>query len=241
MTTPQPDLSNVPMGGTVVPGGATFRVWAPRATAVYVSGDFNGWKQNDACKLESLGGGHWAGYFPGLRDGDQYMYYIDGIGSQGYKRDPRARKLTFQPAFPQSNCLLRDPFRFPWHETGFRMVPFNDLIIYQLHVGRFSPGSGSSTGKFLDVVSRVPYLAALGVNAMEPLPIQEYPGFFSCSLVWDIMERTTSVPKTIMVKPTKDGCSNTSIPSMQYCNRRDNLATRTSTSCAEAITSFGRW
>src|SRR5258708_1346197 len=179
MTTPQPDLSNAAMGGTVVPGGATFRVWAPRVSAVYVSGDFNGWKQNDACKLNSIGGGHWAGFFPNLGDGDQYMYYVEGTGSQGYKRDPRARKLTFQPPFPQSNFLLRNPFRFPWHETGFRMAPFNDLIIYQLHVGRFSPGPGSSVGKFLDVISRLPYLAALGANAIEPLPIQEYPGSFS--------------------------------------------------------------
>src|SRR5690349_2933050 len=102
MTMPQPDLSNVPMGGTVVPGGATFRIWAPRARAVYVSGDFNAWTQNDDSRLTPIGAGHWAGFFPGLQDGDQYMFYVDGTGSQGYKRDPRARKLTFQPEFPES-------------------------------------------------------------------------------------------------------------------------------------------
>src|SRR5882762_4736236 len=98
MTTPQPDLSKVPMGGSLMTGGAAFRIWAPRAKAVWVSGDFNGWKQQDDCLLNQIGGGHWAGFFPTLKESDQYLFYIDGNGSTGYKRDPIARQLTFQPA-----------------------------------------------------------------------------------------------------------------------------------------------
>jgi 1,4-alpha-glucan branching enzyme len=172
-------LANPPTGATLVPGGATFRVWAPRANAVHVSGDFNGWQQNDACKLNPIGGGQWDTFIPGLQDGDQYLYYIDGPGSSGFKRDPRARLLTFQPAFPGANCVIRDPSRFPWHSTGFRTPPFNNLIVYQLHVGTYSIASGNGDGRFLDVVLRLPYLASLGITAVELLPVQEFETQFS--------------------------------------------------------------
>jgi len=162
-----------------VPGGATFRVWAPRANAVHVSGDFNDWKQDAASNMHSIGGGHWASFIPLRQDGDQYLFYVDGPGTSGYKRDPRARLLTFQPAFPFANCVLRNPSRFPWHQVRFVPPAFNDLMIYQLHVGAFDIAPGNPDGSFLDVVQRVPYLASLGVNAVELLPIQEFPTTFS--------------------------------------------------------------
>jgi 1,4-alpha-glucan branching enzyme len=87
--------------------------------------------------------------------------------------------LTFQPAFPLANCIMRDPTRFPWHQAHFRPPAFNDLIIYQLHVGTYDIARGDSDGSFFDVVQRVPYLADLGVNAIELLPIQEFPTSYS--------------------------------------------------------------
>lgn len=96
-----------------------------------------------------IGGGHWATFIPGLKEGDEYRFYVDGRGSKGYKRDPRARELGFTPTFPASNCVLRDPSLFPWHNTGFRPPAFNDLILYQLHVGTFAIATGSPNGCFL--------------------------------------------------------------------------------------------
>jgi len=179
MAVPKPALTSSPLGATLVPGGALFNTWAPRAKAVYVSGDFNGWKQNAACQLNSTNGGGWSGFIPGLKDGDQYLFYIEGPGGSHYKRDPRARLLTSQPAFPASNCVLRDSSRFPWHATVFRPPAFNDLIIYELHVGTYSIAPDNSDGRFLDVALRVPYLTALGVTAVELLPIQEFETQFS--------------------------------------------------------------
>ena len=167
------NLAQVPMGGTLVPGGATFRVWAPRANGVYVCGDFNSWPKDAGVPLTQIGGGHWAGFIPGLKEGDQYLFYVNGRGSQGYKRDPRARELTITPAFPQSNCSLRNPSSFPWHNPAFRTSAFNDLLVYQLHIGTFSIASENPNGYFLDVVSKLPYLASLGINAIEPLPVTE--------------------------------------------------------------------
>lgn len=167
------DLTKTAMGGNLVAGGATFRVWAPHANAVYFCGDFNAWPKAAGVPLTKIGGDHWAAFVPGLKEGDQYLFYVNGLGSQGYKRDPRARELTFTPVFPQSNCALRDPSLFPWHNSGFRTPDFNDLVVYQLHVGTFQLASGNKNGYFLDVVSKLPYLASLGINAIEPLPVTE--------------------------------------------------------------------
>lgn len=172
-----PSLAGAPMGATLVPGGATFRLWAPRALAVYVCGDFNNWEQNSSTLLSSMGGGEWAGFAAGAKGGDSYLFYVNGPGGSGYKRDPRARELSFTPAFPGCDCLLRDAASFPWHETGFRPPAFNDLIVYQLHVGTFLINPPNPNGYFLDVAVQLPYFSSLGINAIEPLPIVEFPAF----------------------------------------------------------------
>ncbi|MGJ5176967.1 alpha amylase C-terminal domain-containing protein [Bradyrhizobium oligotrophicum] len=175
----QMHLLQAPMGGTLVTGGATFRVFAPHAKTVYVSGPFNGWAQDASCRLAPIGNGHWAIFMPGLKDGDAYMYFVEGEASSGYKRDPHARLLTVDPPFPQSHSVLRNPGAFPWHETDFTPPPWNELVIYQLHVGTFDMKAGNPDGCFFDVIERVPHLKKLGINAIELLPVQEFPSMFS--------------------------------------------------------------
>jgi 1,4-alpha-glucan branching enzyme len=179
MSLRQMHLLQAPMGGTLVPGGATFRMFAPHAKAVYVCGDFNKWAQDASCQLAPIGGGHWAIFIPALKDGDPYMYFVDGQGSSGLKRDPYARLLTVEPPFPQAYSVLRNPAAFPWHEVPFTPPPFNELVIYQLHVGSFDIKPGNPDGCFFDVIERVPHLASLGVNMIELLPVQEFPTSFS--------------------------------------------------------------
>ena len=174
---PTTNLACAPMGATLVPGGATFRVWAPRATAVYVCGEFNNWRQDASSLLSPIGDGQWVGFTAGLKDGDPYLFYVNGPGSSGYKRDPRARELDCAPPFPQCDCLLREPSSFPWHQTGLRPPAFNDLIVYQLHVGTFLTAPLNPNGYFLDVAAKLPYFASLGINAIEPLPVVEFPAF----------------------------------------------------------------
>ncbi|MFI5456934.1 MAG: alpha amylase C-terminal domain-containing protein [Isosphaerales bacterium] len=171
------------MGANIVPGkGVTFRVWAPAALEVYVSGDFNGWKQDESCRLVDGGQGTWTGFIAAIGDGAQYRFFIKGTGSTGYKRDPYARELTRVPAFPESNCVVRSPAGFPWHDGEFQMPAFNDLIVYQIHIGTYygtdAAGTDNRRGRvctFLDVVDRLEYLVELGINALEPLPIVEFP------------------------------------------------------------------
>lgn len=162
------------MGATLVADGATFRVWAPNATSVHVRGGFNAFAISDAAALVRGDHGDWHGFIAGVTDGALYKYWITGEAGPGWKRDPYARELRE----PNWDCVVRRS-SFPWHETGFRTPAFNDFVIYQLHVGAFHTPRFPTTGTFLDVVDKIPYLADLGVTAIQLLPIQEFPGDFS--------------------------------------------------------------
>jgi 1,4-alpha-glucan branching enzyme len=173
--------AQTPLGATLVPGGATFRVFGPAATSVFVSGDFNGWVQRDPSTLLVKNGNYWGGFIPGIVDGTQYKFFVDGDGSSGFKRDPYAREIVPVPKQGATNCVVRDPHSYLWHDAGFRPPAFSDLIVYQLHVGTYfgtdGQGRDNRQGRdctFLDVIDRIEYLAALGVNAIEPLPVCEF-------------------------------------------------------------------
>lgn len=167
-----------PLGANLIADGATFRVWAPGAEAVYINGNFHNtgnWTQDESNRLQKDQNGYWSGFLPGVIDGDQYKFYVIGKGSQGYKRDPYSRELTEHPAYPFCNCVVRDPNSYPWHDQDYRTPAFKDLIIYQFHVGTFyGPDREQRVAKFLDVLDRLDYLVSLGVNAIEPLPVVEF-------------------------------------------------------------------
>lgn len=168
--------SGTPMGVNLIAGGATFRCWAPKARSVYAIGDFNQRLRNEASLLTCDEVGHWRGFIPGVRDRQRYLFYVVGEGSEGPKRDPYAREL--ETPFP-SDCIVREP-DFPWHKTGFVTPPFHELVLYQLHVGTFfTPNLPHKGGTFLDVARKLPYLAELGVTALQLMPIQEFQTSFS--------------------------------------------------------------
>ncbi len=155
------------------PRGAAFRVWVPRAETVYLNGRFGGaeaWDRdtNPALALRRIPGtGDWGGFVSGAAEGDPYKFFVVGAGSSGYKRDPRARERR-----ANGDGVIRNPAAYRWRDQGFRPPAFNDLVIYQLHVGTFfHPPDRVGGGTFLDVVEKIPYLAALGVNALQLLPV----------------------------------------------------------------------
>jgi 1,4-alpha-glucan branching enzyme len=181
------------MGAAIGPDGTSFRTWAPNARAVFVvagarlaAAQDPDWRPDQQDRLAPLGDGSWGGFLAGLRDGEPYMFFIDGTGSAGWKRDPFARELTIAPAFPASFCVVRDPASYPWHDHGWRPPRFNDLIIYQLHIGTWwaQDGSGHDAratrgGTFLDAAEKLGYLRDLGVTAVQLLPVQEFETAFS--------------------------------------------------------------
>ena len=109
MPTSQVHISaHTPMGANLVGGGATFRAWALRAQEVHISGELNGCARDESTLMVKDAAGYWSGFVPGIKDGDHYKFFVVGAGSQGYKRDPYARELSETPAYPRSNCIVRD-------------------------------------------------------------------------------------------------------------------------------------
>jgi len=168
---------STPMGANLVAGGgATFRVWAPRATAVYLNGVFAGAPltgPTDALLLAKDANGYWAGYLAIAGEGDLYHFWVVGTGSSGFKRDPYARELALDAAFPKCSCIIRAAAAYPWHDAAFVTPDFSNMIVYQAHVGTFAIQTPGTASTFLDVVGKIPYLVSLGVNVLQPLPIDE--------------------------------------------------------------------
>jgi 1,4-alpha-glucan branching enzyme len=176
-----------PMGATVQPGGVTFRAWAPHAQGVFIltglalqAARQPGFVPDPASAMTALGDGTYAAYVPGVLDGDPYLFWVNGTGSSGIKRDPRVRELSVTPPYPDSNCEVHMPWGFPWHDAQYTPPAFNDLVLYQLHIGVFygvdaqDRDKRRSSAKFLDLLDRVDYLRDLGINGVQLMPIQEF-------------------------------------------------------------------
>jgi len=162
----------------IVGSGATFRAWAPRATAVYVNGFFAGVRRTGQAPdllMTMDANGYWSGFLPEAAEGDPYIFYVVGAGSSGIKRDPYARELANDLAapFPVCPAVIREAKAYPWHDAGFRAAEIPDHVVYQLHIGTFSPAAPGWAGTYLDVIEKIEYLVALGVNVVQPLPVYE--------------------------------------------------------------------
>lgn len=147
----------------------------------YEKNEVGVWTHKESGRLSKMENDMWAGFIPELISGDRYMFYVIGPegGTEGLKRDPLARDLTDDPMWPECQCLLYDPAAFPWHDQYWKPPQFHELSIYQFHIGTWRIPEGRHHGGFLDVINMLPYLNSLNINAIQPLPIVEFPTMFS--------------------------------------------------------------
>ena len=161
------------MGAIPFPGGTAFRVWAPFATGVAVSGTFNNWSENTD-PLASEGNGYWSGQVVAASAGDEYEFVIGNGGAVYWRSDPYARLMTHSAG----NGVIHQS-SFDWRGDSFRMPAWNELVIYELHVGTFNDRPGGSPGDFQGIIDRLGYLRDLGINAIELMPAMEFSTDFS--------------------------------------------------------------
>ncbi len=151
-------------GATVLANGSThFSVWAPKvetASVVLVDGG-----RRNAYPLERQPGGFLETVVPRVAAGADYFYRLDG---ERDRPDPVSRH---QPAGVHGPSRVVDPAAFRWSDADWRGIETPDLLIYELHVGTFTP-----EGSFDAVADRLPYLCELGVTAIELMPVAEFPG-----------------------------------------------------------------
>jgi 1,4-alpha-glucan branching enzyme len=165
------------MGALPYTGGVAFRVWAPFASAVSVAGTFNAWNKG-ATPLTHEGGGYWSCDVTGAAIGDEYKFVVDnpGAGGQRWKNDPYARSLTNSIG----NSIVAET-SFTFTAEGYATPPWNEMVIYELHVGsfRFDPASANGRGNFDTVIGQLDYLRDLGINTIQLMPSDEFAGDIS--------------------------------------------------------------
>lgn len=159
-------------GAVPFSAGTTFRVWAPFADKVAVAGSFNG-ESRTADPLFREPSGYWSADTK-AKTGDRYWYVITNGTQILEKNDPWARELTHS----KGESIVPDP-KFDWEGDDFRLAPWNELVIYEMHVGTFNDTPGGPVGQFQSIQKRLGYLRDLGVNAIELMPIMEFMGDLS--------------------------------------------------------------
>lgn len=154
---PLPHLGSIP-----VQDGVFFRVWAPRAAQVEVrqiSGD------DRIAALAPEGEGYFSGTVPAMKAGDLYTYLLDRTLE---RPDPASR---CQPQGVHGPSQVLAPSSHKWQDSHWQGMTLADFVIYELHVGTFSP-----EGTFAGVQQRLDYLCELGITALELMPVAQFPG-----------------------------------------------------------------
>jgi 1,4-alpha-glucan branching enzyme len=169
-------LSHAPYGSSPADGGGVvFKVWSPNRTVCHVRGEFNGWTTADQMNRV---GEDFVLYVPDAEDRDMYKYYFQ---NDHWNTDARARSLNPGDNY---NAFVEDPNRYEWQVEDFDVPDFEQMVIYQLHVGTFAGlndpyGSAPFPAKYVNIAERADHLAELGVNVVQICPFTEFPWDYS--------------------------------------------------------------
>ena len=158
-----------PIGAEVYEQGAHFRVWAPRANKVSVELsediEFSPGKTRPV-DLEGEPEGYFSGWVDFAHPGMFYRYRLP----HGTFPDPASR---FQPQGPHGPSQLVSGKSFRWTDQNWRGVPRERQVIYELHIGTFTP-----QGTWAAAAEQLKELANLGITVLEIMPVAEFPGRF---------------------------------------------------------------
>lgn len=154
----------MPFGAEVqADGQVVFRLWAPDAASVQL--DLVHDHGHVALPMAAVEGGWYSTMVSGVGPNARYQYRIDDRISVP---DPASR---YNPQDVHAPSAVVDAASFDWPDEGWRGRPWEEAVIYELHVGTFTP-----EGRFDAVIGRLDYLAELGVTAIELMPIGDFPG-----------------------------------------------------------------
>ncbi|SKB01009.1 maltooligosyl trehalose hydrolase [Prosthecobacter debontii] len=159
-----PSAAKLALGATVTPSGVVYRVWCPTQQRLKV-------------EIQSRQGEK--RWLPMQRDDEGFHQAHDADGRAG---DLYAYVFEDGPTFPdpasrgqvedvRGYSVVIDPHRYAWTDHAWQRPPFRDLVIYELHIGTFTP-----SGSFAAAVEKLPWLQELGVNAIEIMPLADFPG-----------------------------------------------------------------
>ena len=155
------------LGAILHSDGVEFRVWAPFAQEVSVASPYTYYDQGDKIPMTKETGGYWSVFVKDIQPGQSYKFFIN-TGTEILERnDPRGRALTASEN-GSSVVVAND---YDWGDEGLMVIPVEQQIIYELHIGTFNRRDLSTQGTFYDAIEKLDYLADLGVNMIEVMPV----------------------------------------------------------------------
>ena len=160
---PQPTRFRA-QGAEVAAQGVSYRTWCKHERVEVVIFDENG-EIGRTVDLQSEGDGYFSGTDEAGLAGDRYQYRF---GESQPWPDPAS---SFQPSGVHGPSMVINHAAYSWNDRGWTAPAFSELVVYELHVGAFT-----SSGTFRGAIERLPHLAALGINAIELMPIADFPG-----------------------------------------------------------------
>lgn len=138
---------------------AEISVWAPKASLVELD------RSDLRIGMEKHHSGWWISNDPQIEHGMDYAFYVDG---EGPFPDPRSH---WQPQGVHASSRWYDHAHFSWNDAGWQQPPLSSAIIYELHVGTFTP-----KGTFDSIIDHLDYLVDLGITHIELMPVAEFSG-----------------------------------------------------------------
>jgi len=148
----------LPFGAELVPGGTRFRLWAPRANSVALQ------LADAVLPMVAEPRGWFALTTDRAGPGALYRYVVDG---KTYP-DPASRR---QPEGVHGASEVVDPGMYAWAVSGWRGRAWEEIVLYELHLGTFS-----ETGDFVGAIGHLDHISELGATAIELMPLGEFPG-----------------------------------------------------------------
>ena len=161
--------------------GIRFTTWAPKASSVYVVGEFSDFKPLEEYKMEKITDmGIWSLFVRGLKAGVKYKYYIiNQWESKGvYKADPYA---LLSEVRPNTASIVKEDIKFKWtdrkwinrrNKTNVYESPIN---IYEVHLGSWKTKDGEFL-TYTELAEKLPeYVVEMGYTHVELMPLVEHP------------------------------------------------------------------
>jgi len=156
----------LPVGAEIQPDGSThFRIWAPDPSEVglLIECSDGRWKE---LPMTHESAGYYSARVAGVGHGHRYRFGLDGEAAA----DPASR---FQPDGPFGPSQVVDPARFNWRDAHWRGVPAERRVVYEMHVGTFTP-----EGTWRAAIGKLAHLASIGITMIEVMPIADFAGRF---------------------------------------------------------------
>ena len=155
------------------------REWAPNATAIYVTGDFNAWERRPEYMMHNIGNGNWELRLPEkmIIPGELFKWYVEWNGGAGERLPAYATRCVQDKTTKLFAAEIQDPVKqYKWRHK-FKGLTGSPLI-YEAHIGMSSEREEVADFTYFRK-NVLPHIASLGYNTVQIMALQEHPYYGS--------------------------------------------------------------